>query len=126
MFCKHQYLRSSTEEKMKSSIFIIFILILSAIITPASAQTAAVSLIDETTALYNQGTSLYERHKYREAIEAFKKYIQLKPDSAPAYNNLGVAYSDSGAFSQAVVNFKEAVRLEPNYAAAHRNLGAAL
>lgn len=81
---------------MKSSHFVILILILFAILTPTSAQTT--TLIDETKTLYNQGTKFYAEGKYNEAIEAFNQFIHLKPDSASAYNNLGVAHSDFWGF----------------------------
>jgi Flp pilus assembly protein TadD len=84
---------------MKSSRFITLILILSAIILPASAQS-----VDETVLLYNQGVKLHSEGKNKEAIEAFKKYLQFKSNSAPAFNSLGVALSDSGIYDEAVTN----------------------
>ena len=39
------------------------------------------------------GTNFAELGMYKKAIEEFNLAIQIKPDSADAYNNLGIVYS---------------------------------
>jgi len=61
---------------------------------------------------------------YREAIEAFKKAIMIKPDyAAEAYYNLGISYAHLGMYREAIEACKKAIRIKPDYAEAYYNLG---
>lgn len=59
---------------------------------------------------------------YREAIEAFKKAIIIKPDDAKAHYNLGFSYFRLRMYIEAIEAFKQAIRLKPNYKEAYFNL----
>ena len=59
------------------------------------------------------------------ALIAFKRAVELKPDWAAAHNNLGFAYGSLGKWKDAIDEHKEAIRLKPDYAGAHFNLGYA-
>ena len=61
-----------------------------------------------------------------QAVTAFKKVINLKPDYADAYSNLGNALQDQGDIDQAIKVYKKAILLKPNYAEAYNNMGIAL
>ena len=60
-----------------------------------------------------------------EAIKAYKRALQLGPDSAEAYNKLGDAYYFAGRFAEAIEAYKQAARLRPDQAEAYYNLGLA-
>ena len=64
--------------------------------------------------------------KLDEAIEAYKKAISIKPDSADAYNNMGNTLKDQGKLGEAIEAYKKAISLKPNYAEAFNNLGVIL
>ena len=42
-----------------------------------------------------------------EAIDAYKKSISIKPDSAAAYNNIGFAFRDQGKLDEAIEAYKK-------------------
>jgi Flp pilus assembly protein TadD len=54
--------------------------------------------------------------RYREAIEAYREAVRLKPDDADAWNNLAVAYAQSGNRSAALEAVKELRRYDPQKA----------
>jgi Flp pilus assembly protein TadD len=60
-----------------------------------------------------------------EALAAFKRAVELKPDWPAAQNNLGFAYGQLGKWKEAIAAHQEAIRLKPDYAGAHFNLGFA-
>jgi Flp pilus assembly protein TadD len=66
-----------------------------------------------------------ESGKYREATDAFRQSIRLKPDRAEAHNNLGVAYDKLGMYREAIDAYMQALRLKPDDASTYNNLGLA-
>ena len=59
------------------------------------------------------------------AIENFKKEIELQPDHAAGANlNLAVFYMEMGEYTSAIQHLNRAIRIQPNFASAHVNLGA--
>ena len=83
--------------------------------SPQDAQDAA-SFNDKGKAHLSAG-------RYKEAVEAFKQAVRLKPDDAEAHTNLGVAYRSLKRFDEAAASFKEAIRLKPDWAVPHIHLG---
>jgi tetratricopeptide (TPR) repeat protein len=59
----------------------------------------------------------------KEAIEAYKQTIRIKPDLAEAHNNLGVTYDNSGMYREALEAYNQAIRIKPDHANAHFGLG---
>ncbi len=69
---------------------------------------------------------LYDRSgMYAEAIEAFKKVVELKPDMGYAYFKMGTAYNRIDRPEEAIKSFKKAIKLMPDYAVAYNNLAVA-
>jgi tetratricopeptide (TPR) repeat protein len=65
---------------------------------------------------YNRlGLALRQRGKHMEAVEEYKKALQLEPDNENVYFNMGRAYMDAGEKSKAVSSFKKALELEPGF-----------
>ncbi|OHE87692.1 MAG: hypothetical protein A3G75_03405, partial [Verrucomicrobia bacterium RIFCSPLOWO2_12_FULL_64_8] len=58
-----------------------------------------------------------------EAIAAYQRAIELKPDFADAHNDLGIALQTQGKFDQAIASYQRALRLNPEHAEAYNNLG---
>jgi tetratricopeptide (TPR) repeat protein len=73
-----------------------------------------------------KGIEVFHNADYKNAIEYFKKAIELKPDYADAYFNMGVAYYDwDGQYEKSIECYKKAVVLNHNYADAYCNMGIA-
>src|SRR6185436_9745875 len=58
-----------------------------------------------------------------EAIDSFRKAVELDPLDAGAHQNLALALSDAWRFEEAEREFDEALRLRPSFPEAYVNLG---
>lgn len=65
-------------------------------------------------------------NRQNEAIESFRKVVELDPKSAEAHLNLGIAVADQFNFDAALKEFSDAVQLAPDCGACHYNKGRAL
>lgn len=63
---------------------------------------------------------------YQEAIELYRKVLDIAPDHAIATNNMGNAYQKMGGFTEAVSCFRRARDIRPDNAEIRTNLGRAL
>jgi S1-C subfamily serine protease/Flp pilus assembly protein TadD len=66
-----------------------------------------------------------EMGRHREAIEAYREALRLKPDYHDAWYNLGTSYERMGRYREAIEAFREALRLNPDDAGSCCNLGVA-
>lgn len=64
--------------------------------------------------------------KYQEAIPAYHKTIEIKPDHADAYFALGNIFLYLGRPDDAIGHYRKVLEIRPGFAAAHSNLGAAM
>lgn len=76
--------------------------------------------------LNSRGMKLYKDGAVSEAVDAFRRAVQLKPDYARAHNNLGNVLTELGQLEDAERHCREAIRIQPNYAIAQNNLGNVL
>src|SRR5262249_23948450 len=58
------------------------------------------------------GLIYYKAANYKEAIEAFKAAINLKPDYAEAFRDLGNAYFNLEKFKEAEASFNQSFKLK--------------
>jgi len=70
------------------------------------------------------GLASYGMGKYKDAVEAYNRALQLKHDSPTLYHDLGMAYVQLGRYREAIHAFEQTTRLNPNDGAAHSVLGA--
>src|SRR6266568_435269 len=78
---------------------------------PATSRVNSVSA-DE----YNrQGDELFDANKYDQAMEAYKKAVQINPKIASAHYHIGWILNDHERYQDAIASLTEAVRLQPNY-----------
>jgi Flp pilus assembly protein TadD/replication-associated recombination protein RarA len=71
------------------------------------------------------GIAYSKKGEYDQAIEAFCKALELKPDLHEAWNNLGVAYDTKGEYDRAIEAYRKALELKPDLHEAWYNLGVA-
>ena len=60
-----------------------------------------------------------------EAINAFKKVVQLDPYNFETYNNMGITLYGQQKLEEAIEAFKRATSINKNYAEAYNNMGIA-
>jgi tetratricopeptide (TPR) repeat protein len=73
----------------------------------------------------NLATALYENGRVDEALEHYRRAIELQPDYAPAFNNMGVSLVQKGRLDDGVIAYERAIALRPDYPEAHYNLADA-
>jgi tetratricopeptide (TPR) repeat protein len=74
----------------------------------------------------NLGVALQAQGRPDEAIQHYRRAVEMQADYAPAYNNLGVALRDRGRLDEAIAVYRQALRYRPEDAGAHVNLATAL
>jgi tetratricopeptide (TPR) repeat protein len=82
--------------------------------------------LNDAGAYNNMGTALQKQNRLEEAIEAYKKAIELRPDYAEANNNIGVALQAQNRPEEAIEAYKKAIELRPDDANTYYNMGIAL
>jgi len=76
---------------------------------------------------FARGVALEEDPRSQlEAIESYKKVIELEPSHAAAYINLGTLYYNRQDYAQAESHYRKAVEVDPRYALAYFDLGNVL
>lgn len=61
--------------------------------------------------------------RLEDAIVAYKKALEISPESSSSHNNLGNAYIAKGEYEAAVASFSNAIQFDQQNAAARNNLG---
>ena len=69
------------------------------------------------------GIVFLKRNLFDEAVEEFKKAIEIDPDYVDAYNNLGFAFLSQKQYKEASKAFLDGIEKEDSYADLHNNLG---
>jgi tetratricopeptide (TPR) repeat protein len=65
--------------------------------------------------LWSLGTALQKQGRYEEALNAFDKAVQLKPDDADLWRNLGDVLIDLDRPAEAILSFQHALKLNPRH-----------
>ncbi len=74
--------------------------------------------------LLQNAIKLERLNKFLEALQLYKKIIQLDPKNPLNYNAVAVIFYKMGRYKDAIVAFSDAIILKPNYSEAYSNLGA--
>jgi tetratricopeptide (TPR) repeat protein len=73
--------------------------------------------------IYNAyGYMLLNRGKVDDAIEAFKKQVELAPEIANSYDSLGDGYKAAGKYKLAKESYEKALSIDPEFEASVENL----
>jgi len=74
----------------------------------------------------NLGNALADAGRTDEAIELYRRALQIHPKFPDTYNNLGTVLTEKGLYAEAADSFYEALRLQPDHGEVHFNLGYTL
>ena len=74
---------------------------------------------------FNKAQSFLLRCMPEKAIQELNKSLEIKPDSAEAYNLRGRCQKYLGKYDLALPDYLKAIQIKPDFAEAHRNLGNA-
>lgn len=69
------------------------------------------------------GDRLFEQGRFRDAIKAYDKYLELQPTHVKSIYNRGRAYEELGEYSQALANFKKALDIDKKSVNAYLSIG---
>jgi tetratricopeptide (TPR) repeat protein len=85
---------------------------------------------DVSLAWYSTGLSLYQNHRYEEAIGAFHRVLAIDPASSRSWYYIGRAAADLGKYKEALESYGHALHIDPankqvwnNKGLIHRRLG---
>jgi len=74
----------------------------------------------------NLGFYLSNRGEVAEAMENYRKALEINPGYEDAHNNLGYAYANQKKYPEAIAEYERALQIRPNHPEVHNNLGNAL
>ena len=89
------------------------------------ARLATMALPKEGTSFYNLGVGLANKGQFDDAIVAYNKALQIKPDSPEALNKLGAALDGKDQLDEAIAAYNKALQIKPDFHKALNNLGIA-
>lgn len=61
-----------------------------------------------------EGDTLYDRKKFKEALAAYKRAVDLEPNNAKAYNRMGDALYGLKRYEETLLVYEKAIALSPN------------
>jgi len=70
-----------------------------------------------------QGNTAFAGKKYDEALDLYKKAIEIDSTSQDAYYNSAIAYEKKGLIDESIDSYQKLLTINPNHAQAHNNLG---
>ncbi len=74
---------------------------------------------------YNLGLQNKEAKRFPDAVENFRRAVNLRPNFPEAWNELGFSLRQSGQYAEALKAYDQALRLRPNFPEALEYLGEA-
>ncbi len=81
---------------------------------------------DNLGAWIRLGNLLMDSGRFREAIAAYEKALELRPEDANVRVDMGTCYRNAGESERAAEEYRKALSFDPSNLQAHRNLGVVL
>jgi cytochrome c-type biogenesis protein CcmH/NrfG len=72
------------------------------------------------------GNLYFESDQPKEAIDAYSRYLTIKPDNADVRTDMGIMFRSLGQFDRAIEEFKKASKSDPKHANSRYNIGIVL
>jgi len=94
-------------------------------LTPQPSPSVSPTPTVNADAYYKQGSVYVTQKKWPEAIAAFTKAIELKPDYVDVYYNRGFAYTMTEEWQKAIDDLTKYIQLKPGNLTAYYDLGRA-
>ncbi|MCD4783640.1 MAG: tetratricopeptide repeat protein [Candidatus Eremiobacteraeota bacterium] len=89
----------------------------------ANYSIAVGAYTDEKTGEYiRKGDNFILEKKYKEALEEYKKALEMNEEEPVPHYKMGLAYYFLSDYDKAVLHYKRALKLDPNYVKAMNNL----
>lgn len=79
--------------------------------------------LDSAESYFLLGSSYDQSSMYKEAIEAYKQAIIMKPDYGDAYVNLGLDYYRLSKYPEAIDAYTKAIKIKPDAQSIYNKLG---
>ncbi len=77
-------------------------------------------------ALVELGNLYFDTNQPKEAIEAYSRYLAVKPDNADVRTDMGIMYRKLGQFDKALEEFRKAAQSDPKHINSRYNIGLVL
>ncbi len=78
---------------------------------------------DNYQAWVTLGNEYFDSNRFMDAIDAYDKALEIKPDSPDVLTDQGVMFKRLGWFDRAIENFEKAQQIDPGHATSVYNLG---
>jgi cytochrome c-type biogenesis protein CcmH/NrfG len=72
------------------------------------------------------GNLYFDTDQPKEAIEAYSRYLAVKPDNADVRTDMGIMYRKLGQFDKALEEFRKAAQSDPKHVKSRYNIGLVL
>lgn len=72
------------------------------------------------------GNLYFDTNQPHEAIEAYQRYLTLKPDNADVRTDMGIMYRKLGQFDRAIEEFRKAAQSDAKHLNSRYNIGIVL
>lgn len=72
------------------------------------------------------GNLYFDTNQPREAIDAYQRYLALKPDNPDVRTDMGIMYRKLGQFDRAIEEFRKAAQADPKHLNSRYNIGIVL
>jgi cytochrome c-type biogenesis protein CcmH/NrfG len=72
------------------------------------------------------GNLYFDTDQPKEAIDAYRQYLTMKPDNPDVRTDMGIMYRKLGEFDRAIEEFKKAALSDPKHINSRYNLGLVL
>ena len=82
-----------------------------------------ISAYTKEKAIFERGIKFSTEERYPDAIEEFKRFLEISPSNPAAHSNLGFAYYMTNNYDSAYLEFTKTLEIDPSFSNAHYGLG---